>query len=172
MPTNLFPSTLTTANHLPPQNAIHMQAHALEARVPQVRALDDPMLMTTTFLEPIQTAAGPQDVILNLSRKVPWFGKRALRGEVAIREAQATFARMAAAQLGVVEQVKLAYYELFPDVTVGVNYYGIGSTGLNRNTVQFVEWRKHPACNPDHILGSQFDAATRSRQADSLPHDN
>ncbi len=97
----------------PEIKAIHMQAHALEARVPQVRALDDPMLMTTTFLEPIQTAAGPQDVILNLSQKVPWFGKRDLRGEIACREAQATFARMAAAQLSVVEQVKLAYYELY-----------------------------------------------------------
>lgn len=97
----------------PEIKTIQMQAHALEARVPQVRALDDPMLMTTTFLEPIQTAAGPQDVILNLSQKVPWFGKRALRGEVACQEAQATFARMAAAQLGVVEQVKLAYYELY-----------------------------------------------------------
>jgi outer membrane protein TolC len=59
----------------PEIQVVHMQAHALEARVPQVRALDDPMLMTTTFLEPIQTAAGPQDVILNLSQKVPWFGK-------------------------------------------------------------------------------------------------
>ena len=48
-----------------------MQAHALEARVAQVRALDDPMLMTTTFLEPIQTAAGPQDGILNLSQRSP-----------------------------------------------------------------------------------------------------
>ncbi len=97
----------------PEIQVVHMQAHALEARVPQVRALDDPMLMTTTFLEPIQTAAGPQDVILNLSQKVPWFGKRALRGQVAFQDAQATFARMAAAELSVVEQVKLAYYELY-----------------------------------------------------------
>ncbi len=97
----------------PEIQVVHMQAHALEAREPQVRALDDPMLMTTTFLEPIQTAAGPQDVILNLSQKIPWFGKRDLRGQVAFQDAQATFARMAAAELSVVEQVKLAYYELY-----------------------------------------------------------
>lgn len=97
----------------PEIQAVHMQAHAMEARVPQVRALDDPMLMTTTFLEPIQTAAGPQDVMLSISQKLPWFGKRALRGDVAYHEAQATFARMAAAELVVVEQVKLAYYELY-----------------------------------------------------------
>ena len=96
----------------PEIQAVHMQAHALEARVPQLAALDDPMLMTTTFLEPIQTAAGPQDVMLSISQKLPGFGKRALRGDVAYHEAQATFARMAAAELAVVEQVKLAYYEL------------------------------------------------------------
>ena len=38
----------------PEIQAVHMQAHAMEARVPQVRALDDPMLITTTFLEPIR----------------------------------------------------------------------------------------------------------------------
>ena len=106
----------------PEIQAVHMQAHALEAHVPQVRALDDPMLMTTTFLEPIQTAAGPQDVMLSLSQEVPWFGKRTLRGDLTYHEAQATFARMAAAELSVVEQVKLAYYELyFIDRAIEVN---------------------------------------------------
>jgi len=106
----------------PEIQVVHMQAHALEARVPQVSALDDPMLMTTAFLEPIQTAAGPQDVMLSISQKLPWFGKRTLRGDVAFHEAQATFARMAAAELAVVEQVKLAYYELyFLDRAIEVN---------------------------------------------------
>lgn len=50
------------------------------------------------------------------------FGKREVRGEVACQEAQATFARMAAAQLSVVQQVKLAYYELcFVDRAIAVD---------------------------------------------------
>jgi outer membrane protein TolC len=106
----------------PEIQAVHMQAHALAARVPQVRALDDPKLMTTTFLEPIQTAAGPQDVILSISQTLPWFGKRALRGNVAYHKAQATFALIAAAELTAVEQVKIAYYELyFLDRAIDVN---------------------------------------------------
>lgn len=106
----------------PEIQTLHMQAHALEARVPQVRGLDDPMLMTTTFLEPIQTAAGPQDVMMSISQKLPWFGKRTLRGDVVYHHAQATFARMAAAELSVIEQVKLAYYELyFIDRAIDVN---------------------------------------------------
>ena len=106
----------------PEIQAARLQARSLAARVPQARALDDPMLMTTTFLEPIQTAAGPQDVILSISQKIPWFGKRGLRASVAYQEAQAAFARVAAAELKVVEQVKLAYYELyFLDQAVSVN---------------------------------------------------
>ena len=99
--------------HNPEIQAVHMEAHALEARVPQVAALDDPLLMTTAFLEPVETAAGPQEVMLSLSQEIPWFGKRDLRGDVAYHEAQAAFARLAAAQLRVIEQVKLAYYELY-----------------------------------------------------------
>ena len=106
----------------PDIQVVRMQARALQARVPQVRALDDPTLMTTAFLEPIQTAAGPQDVILSISQRFPWFGKRALRGDVANHEARAMFARMAAVELAVVEQVKLAYYELyFLDRAIDVN---------------------------------------------------
>lgn len=113
--------TFALANN-PEIQVVHMRAHALEARVPQVRALDDPTLMTTAFLEPIQTAAGPQDVILSISQRIPWFGKRALRGDVAYQESQATFARMAAAELAVIEEVKLAYYELyFLDRAIDVN---------------------------------------------------
>jgi len=104
--------SLALANS-PELEAAHMRAHALEERVPQVKALDDPTLMTTAFLEPIQTAGGPQDVIVSLSQKIPWFGKRRLRGDVAFWEAQAAFSRMADVELQLVEQVKLAYYELY-----------------------------------------------------------
>ena len=97
----------------PEIQAASLQARSLLARVPQARALDDPMLMNTIFLEPIQTAAGPQDLIMGLQQKLPWFGKRELRGEVAYYNAQAAFARAAAAELHVVEQVKLAYYDLY-----------------------------------------------------------
>lgn len=106
----------------PEIQAARLQARSLAQRTPQVRALDDPMLMTTTFLEPIQTAAGPQEVILSITQKLPWFGKRGLRAGVAYQDAQAAFARVAATELSVIEQVKLAYYELyFLDQAIQVN---------------------------------------------------
>lgn len=90
-----------------------LRAESLMARIPQATSFDDPQLTTTVFLNSIQTAAGPQDVIMSLTQKVPWFGKRDVRGSVALHEAQAAFAEMADVELGVVEQIKLAYYELY-----------------------------------------------------------
>lgn len=84
--------------------------------IPQVTALDDPMLVET--FQPIddhslQTAAGRGPSNLMLSQKFPWFGKLRLRGEVAEQETRMALARLARAQLDVIEKVKLAYYELY-----------------------------------------------------------
>lgn len=97
----------------PEVQAAHFHAQSLEARVPQARSLPDPTLMTTVFLEQIQTAAGPQDVALSLSQKFPWFGKRSLRSQVAYYDAMAAYAQVAAAELNVIEQVKRAYFDLY-----------------------------------------------------------
>lgn len=93
--------------------AARSKAQGLLWREPQARSLDDPMLSATVFLESIQTAAGPQDFMLSVSQKLPWFGKRTTRGEIAYHDAQVAFAELANVELTVVEQVKLAYYELY-----------------------------------------------------------
>jgi outer membrane protein TolC len=93
--------------------AARYEARALGARVPQARSLPDPQLTATAFLEEIQTAAGPQEVALRLSQKFPWFGKLALRSQVAYQAAMAAYARAAAVELEVIEDVNLAYYDLW-----------------------------------------------------------
>ena len=98
--------------HNPEIQAARYYAQSLRARVPQAESLPDPTLMTTVFLEEIQTAAGPQQLAVNLSQKFPWFGKRALKGQVACAEAMAAYRRVAVLELNVVEQVKRAYYDL------------------------------------------------------------
>lgn len=97
----------------PGVQAARFHAQSLSARVPQARSLPDPTLMTTVFLEEIQTAAGPQQVAMSLSQKFPWFGKRDLRGEVAHYDSLAAFSRVASTELEVVEQVKRAYFDLY-----------------------------------------------------------
>ena len=101
-----------TANN-PKIAAARSRAEAQISRVVQARSLDDPQLSATAFLEQIQTAGGPQDVIVSLSQKFPWFGKRNARGEIAFHDAQVAFAEMADMELAVIERVKLAYYDLY-----------------------------------------------------------
>ena len=44
-------------------------------RVPQAASLRDPTFGVTAFPEPVQTAAGQQEVALTASQHLPWFGK-------------------------------------------------------------------------------------------------
>lgn len=84
------------------------QARSLGARVPQAVTLPDPMLMTTAFLDSIETAAGPQEVMMGLSQKFPLFD----RSQVAYHHAMAAYARVTAVELQVIERVKKAYYDI------------------------------------------------------------
>ncbi len=83
--------------------------------IPQVTALDDPML-ADTFMpiqnNSVQTAAGRGPNTLSLSQRFPWFGKLRVRGEVAEQETKMALTRLAQAQLKVTEDVYLSYYEL------------------------------------------------------------
>lgn len=97
----------------PQIQAARFHARALGARVPQAKSLPDPTLMTTVFLEEIQTAAGPQQVAMSLSQKFPWFDKRALRSRIAYYDSMAAYSRVAATELKVIEQVKRAYFDLY-----------------------------------------------------------
>ena len=97
----------------PEIQATRYTAQSLGARVPQAKSLPDPTLMATAFLEEIQTAAGPQEVALSLSQKFPWFGKRALRSQVAYFDSMAAYSRVASTELKVIEQVKRAYFDLY-----------------------------------------------------------
>ncbi len=83
--------------------------------IPQVTALDDP-IVTDTF-QPIdrhsvQTAAGRGPNTLTVTQKLPWLSKLRVRGEVAEQDAKIALTRLAQSQLKVIEDVKLAYYEL------------------------------------------------------------
>lgn len=84
--------------------------------IPQATALNDPML-SNTFMpitnNSVQTAAGRGVNTLSLSQRFPWFGKLRVRGEVAEQETKIALARLAEAQLKVIERVKLSYFELY-----------------------------------------------------------
>jgi cobalt-zinc-cadmium efflux system outer membrane protein len=98
----------------PEIRAARARAAAAAAVPGRVRALDDP-----TFSYEVWNAPNPVRVdradnnILRLSQKVPFPGKRALAGEVAMREADMAGSESTSVELDVATAVKRAYYDLW-----------------------------------------------------------
>lgn len=91
---------------------------AARARIPQAKALPDPMVMfgNNTQANPLPFAGLKGDfseIYLGFTQDLPWFGVRRLRGQVADAEAEAKFQEYAAAVLRVTSEVKGAYYDLY-----------------------------------------------------------
>ncbi len=89
---------------------------ALKHRIPQVTALDDPIISNTIF--PIPSAA-PQYSLMGympyaalLAQQFPWCGTLKLRGQAAEDDVKIALFELAAAQLDVVANVKRAYHDL------------------------------------------------------------
>lgn len=84
--------------------------------IPQVTALEDPVLSekfwpASTYSP--QTAMGRMTSSLSLSQEFPWPDKLRVRGEVAEQEAKMALSRLAAEELATVEEVRLAYFDLY-----------------------------------------------------------
>jgi outer membrane protein, heavy metal efflux system len=89
---------------------------AAQFRIPQARALPDPM--AETLFWPIannaqQLASGRMTNQLSLSQTVPWPEKLRAQAEVAIREVGMAQAEMRQIEREIAESVRLAYYEVW-----------------------------------------------------------
>ena len=86
---------------------------AAAARYPQVVSLDDPML--DTIMAPGSIGARDVDFAyaIQARQKVPWFGKRQLRGQVANWESRAANQDVGDARLQLVQAAKQSFYEYF-----------------------------------------------------------
>jgi outer membrane protein TolC len=98
------------------QSALHT-IHALQRRVPQVKALPDPMASVgwAGNLAPFSVMQGDNSSYrgLTVSEQFPYPGKLKLRGEIASKEAEAAQADYEAIRRRVSAEVKAAYYEYF-----------------------------------------------------------
>lgn len=95
---------------------IHAARKRMEAaahQVPVAASLQDPMLNVTAQPQPVQTAAGQQDLIVSANQKFPWFGKLGTKAAAAEAETNMARAQLAAAELATIAKVKRAYYELY-----------------------------------------------------------
>lgn len=97
---------------------IRREFDASRARVPQAKALPDPMISfgNTSVGNPIPFTGLSEDFhdfSFGVSQDLPWFGVRRLRGEVASSEAEAKFQEYQSTVRQLTSEVKLAAYELY-----------------------------------------------------------
>jgi outer membrane protein TolC len=102
----------------PELTALRREFDAARARVPQAKALPDPVVsfMNNTQSNPIPFAGLKGDfseITLGVSQDLPWFGVRRLRGQVASAEAEARFQEYLGAAWQLTSDVKIAYYDLY-----------------------------------------------------------
>jgi outer membrane protein TolC len=100
----------------PTVRAARFNVEALRQRIPQVTALDDPVLSNTIF--PIPSVA-PQYSLMGympygalLAQQFPWCGTLRLRGQAAEADVQVGLHELAATELDIVAGVKRGYHDL------------------------------------------------------------
>jgi outer membrane protein TolC len=86
---------------------------AAAERYPQAVSLDDPML--DLMVAPASLGSNDVDFayVVQGRQKLPWHGKRPLRGQVATHQAQAAAFEVADARLALVEVTSLAYFDYY-----------------------------------------------------------
>ncbi|WP_339134212.1 MAG: TolC family protein [Candidatus Electrothrix sp. GW3-4] len=91
--------------------AAQAELRAASARVRQAGVLPDPKLEVQYYLQPIETRTGPQQAAIGIGQGLPWFGKLALMRKMGDHDEALAAAKVAAAELEVVRQVKETYIE-------------------------------------------------------------
>ena len=94
------------------QSARHRRA-AVEQRRPQVVSLSDPTFTYTRWLSSPETRVGPQRNVLALGQKIPYPGKRSLRGDMSGEQAAVEAARIRLIARDITHEVKSVYYDLY-----------------------------------------------------------
>ncbi len=101
--------------------ALDAAARAADQAAPQVRALPDPVAGVTAYLLSPETRVGPQQAMVSLSQRFPWFGTLQLKEQSALFEAAAARARVETERLRLVTEARRLAYELaFTNASEGV----------------------------------------------------
>ena len=85
---------------------------AIRHRIPQSHSLPDPIVGTTTFLSPVQTAAGKQTFGLGIQQKIIHAERRATQISIIREELAAAEADLIRVHLDLAYQVKTACFQL------------------------------------------------------------
>lgn len=136
---------------------------AAAQRYPQVIALDDPMFMVMTAPGSLNSSTTEGAYVLELRQKLPWFGKRSLRGNAALEEAAAAGHDVQDARLKIALIAQLAYLEYFlADQQLKINEQNLGLMKEFRETAQ-VRYRTNLVTQQD-VLQADVELADLDRR--------
>ncbi|MBU0616939.1 MAG: TolC family protein [Planctomycetes bacterium] len=129
------------------------------ARVPQVTALPDPVLMTKTLPEPVRTAEGDNYFILGIQQKLPVPGKLDHAGRATLAEARMASAELQKTRLRVIADVKRTYFRLYVvDKAIEISR---ASQELLRGLIDAVRAQVATGRRPqDDVLRAQVELST------------
>ncbi len=103
------------------QQAYHKWKTA-EYKIKSAKSLDDPVASYGYFGEEVQTRVGPQKQKYGLAQKIPFPGKRRLKGKVQSKQAQIFKEQYEAVKNEIIKDIKFVYYDLFwVDKAVEIN---------------------------------------------------
>ena len=97
----------------PSLRRLEQEAASAWDRVPQVRALPDPMVEGTVFGEPMMMGDGRQRGTFMVSQMLPWFRRLDAQGQQAAYEAMMLQQEVNAERLRIAADVKSAWYRLY-----------------------------------------------------------
>jgi outer membrane protein TolC len=111
---------------------------AAAQKYPQVIALDDPTLQTMVAPASISPYSGVQaSYIIGVGQKLPWWGKRELRGDVALWNAAAASRDYEETQIRLAAAARLAYYDYYSAFRqLEVNDAGLAAVQAFRDTAR------------------------------------
>ncbi len=122
LPIEAYVSMAMQAN--PRLNALRHRVASLANRVPQARALPDPMMQETFWPfngNALETAGGRAANQIGISQQIPWPDKRRAKAAIACREVQIAEAELREATQEVAESVRLACIDIwFAEEALGV----------------------------------------------------
>lgn len=111
-PTNLNQLIKTAVDNNPTLKSKKLVWQSLIHQYPQATSYADPNLTYTEAISPIETRLGPQKRVLALKQKLPFKGKRALKGEIVKKDIEIAKVNFDKASRDLVVAVKKSFYEL------------------------------------------------------------
>lgn len=99
-------------NNSPQLKAKRLAWQSMIHQYQQATALNDPTLVYSEAINPIETRIGPQDRVLVLNQKIPYRGKLALQGELVKKDIAMAKVSFDKSSKELIVALKKSYYEL------------------------------------------------------------